>query len=603
MTSTAPFGLYPSRSLVAGQRLQAGAVFALATPVVEAGATLFRHSLWLAVPAAAGRASALQLAASQLALRFEPAEFDVPTDDDEWFVDVATDGDNRTVRLELAWPATITAVPDPSARQRNVDFDLYRADGDRRADEPTLAGTTGRALPTPWVGSPMVVVMRQDVLPTLLAKAVSSFTRAPFAAGVDGAEAAMPAIRAAAGASAAAPASPAAAPAGVQGARDKAQAAVQRARALRREASHVVPALTLRGVPTSPRVRLSMEARGGGAETLLWQDLLPGEQGTATLPPPPLADAWAAALEQVRKRLGDEDPALDAPALLRLDIESDAPCRVTVAALALALDAEFEGLAREARVDFDGSQPQSHPLPLDLPAGALQGLVLAGRVDGGTAADAGAAPLPADLRRGLLLGSAGLARVHTILTEPARVAGLALAWHPLSDAVALSLRLLADAGDAPSVAPLAELGLRAPTPGPGWLALRLPLPLDLQARHLWLELAVDDGSGLWLADAAAAPPTQGYSESRDAPGGARVPLALQPAFAWLPAGPADAPAQPRRVALLSGSQVLAAQLDQRFEVDCPAGLLAGLASHGLQACSGSAARLMLVSARARLRLG
>lgn len=594
--SPSPFGLYPTRSCVDGQRVLPGAVYTLGTPVVEGGVTLFRQSLWLAVPVAARAAVALQLAASTLALRFEPLTLDVPTDDLHWFDDVQTEADNKTVRLEWSWPATVTALPDPSFAQHHIGFDLYRADGDRRADEPTQSGHTGTALSPPWVGSPMVVVMQQAVLPTAFSETlVMLMVTTPSGTS---AEPGPPDTAASPGPAAAAQAASPAAQAN-QALQDAAQAAAQ----MHRERSHVVPTITLRGVPTSPRARLLMEARGDAPETLLWQALLPGEQGTVTLPQAPLADEWAPALEQVRKRLADEDPPIASPVLLRLDIESDAPCRITLAQAALALDADFEGLPAEARVDFDGTRVQTQALPLALPAGSLQGLTLAGRVGGGTAADAGAAGgLPADLRRGLLLSGAARVLVHALLSDPLRSGGLSLAWHPLSDAVVLTLRLLGDAGDAPSAVPLVELTLRADTPAPGWLALRWLESLDLQARHLWLEVTVDEGSGLWLADAAAPVPTQGHIEARDTQPPHRQPLGLQPAFAWLPPALAATADQPRQVGLFSGSQVLATALGERFELACPGALLPAIASQGLQARSGSAARLTLLSARARLRL-
>lgn len=598
-----PFGLHPTRSRVAAQRVTPGAAFTLGQPVVEGGVTLFRQSLWLAVPVAARGAVALQLAASALALRFEPITLDVPTDDRHWFDDVVTEDDNKTVRIEWSWPATVTALPDPTFVQHHIGFDLYRADGDRRADEPTQTGQTGSTLSPPWVGSPMVVVMQQAVLPTVFTETLVMLmvtTPADTAAGASVEPGPPDAAASPDGAAAAQAASPAAQ--GSQLVQEGARAAVQ----MRRQRSHVVPTVTLRGVPTSPRARLVMEARGDAPETLLWLAMLPGEQATVTLPQQSVADEWAPALEQVRKRLADEAPALDSPVLLRLDLESDAPCSVTLTQAALALDGEFEALSEEARVDFDGTRVHTQALPLVLPSGNLQGLRLAGRVDGGTAADAGAAAsLPADLRRGLLLTSPARVLVHTVLDEPTRVGGLSLAWHPLSDAVALTLRLLGDAADTPSAAPLLELPLRADTPAPGWLALRSAEAIDLQARHLWLELTVNEGSGLWLADPDAPLPTQGCCEPRDAPAHPGQPLGVQPALAWLPpprVDPVDAPALPRGVALLAGNQGLAAALAERFELDAPASLLPVLASQGLQAQSGSAARLTLVSARARLRL-
>lgn len=590
MSTVAPFGLYPTRSLVAGQRVSAGQVFTLDTPVGEGGVTLFRQSFWLAVPMSARGASSLRLAASALTLRFDPVTLPVPTDDPHWFDKVVTGTDDKTVRIEFAWPATVTELPDPSPAQRGVAFDLFRADGERQADAPTMSGRTSQALDPHWIGTPMLVVMRQPVheAAPIRSKEIALRSAGPAAS-------AMARAGAAAAPAVPGPSSP---------------VAVKEARAAKvrtRQRSHVVPTVMLRGVPTSPRAKLIAEARGGAAETLLWQALLPAEQSTVSLPQQAVGDEWAPALEQVRQRLAGESPALDTPLLLRLDIESDAPCQLTVTQATLALDGEFEGLADELRVDFDGTRVQSLPLPLNVPAGAvLQGLRLSGRVGGGGVAAADAAgPLPADLRRGLLLAGADRVLVHAVLDAPARLGGLAMAWHPLSDAVALTLRLLADAGDAPSAVPLRALSLRADTPAPGWLALRSEA-FDLQAQHLWLELTLDDGSGLWLADAHAPVPTQGFREQRDTRWPQRQPLGLQPAFGWLPpplpTPPAGMPPPPRRVGLVSGDQVLAAELSPRFELDCPEGLLPTVASQGLRARSGSAAQLSLVSALARVRL-
>ena len=602
MSVATDFGLYPTPGRVAGQRVAAGQVFDLGTPVQAGGVTRFRRSLWLAVPAAARDATVLHLAASALAMRFEPLTLEVGTDDRQWFGEVRTEHDNQTVQLVLNWPATVIRLLDPGPKQRGMAFDLYRADGDRRADAPTQDGRTGSALNPPWVGSPMVVVMRQAVLSIgrdeRVVSAKSSTTAPAAASGPLMAMVMAPTLAP----TLAAP-SGAAASAVAQGAiQQEAPGLKAGLSALAHQASHVVPALVLRGAPTSPRATLVMVARGDAPETLLWQALLPGEQGTVTLPQQPLATEWAPALEQVRKRLAAEAPRSEAPLLLRLDIESDAPARVTLLQATLALEAEFEVLPAELRIDFDGAGAQAKALPLDLPAGLpLQGLTLTGRVGGGTDTNADVGALPADQRCGLLLGAADRVLVHAVLTAPQRVAGLSLAWLPLSDAVTLTLRLLADAGNAPSVAALAEWSLVAATPATGWLALRGDA-LDLQAQHLWLELTLRDGSGLWLTDAAEPLPTQGHVEQRAGPSARHQPLGQQPRLAWLPAPSATALQQPRRVGLFVADVLLAAQLDERFTLDCPGALLSAVSAQGLQARSGSAARLTLVSARARIRL-
>lgn len=571
MATATDFGLYPTRERIVGQRVAAGQVFVLGTPVLDGGVTRFRQSLWLAVPAAARSAAALQLAASALLLRFEPLSLDVGTDDGRWFPAVRTEADNKTVRIGFSWPAAVTRLDDPSAFQRGVGFALHRADGDAVADEPTMRGRTGVDLNPPWVGTPMVVKLDQAVLGPALVQQV--LATAPvfmtMAAGN----------------------TPAATGDTIQAQRQPQQ---------RLAGSWVVPGLRLRGVPTSPRATLTLEARGGQPETLLWQSLLPGEQATVTLPPQPLADEWAKALEQVRNRLAGESPALETPLTLRLDIESDAPARVTLLQATLALDAEFNSLAAELRADFDGSHAQTRPLPLDLPAGAaLQGLSLSGRVSGGT--DAAAAALPAGERQGLLLAAADRVLVATTLAAPLRPGGLALAWWPLSERLVLKLRLLADAGDTPGAVALAEWSLAADTPAAAWLALRGEAP-DLQPQRLWLELSLVAGSGLWLADAAAPLPALGFSEHREGASAKRQPLGLQPALAWLPARPPEAATAPRQVALLAGETLVATALAPRFTLDCPAPLLPAIAASGLQARCGSAAQLTLVSARARLRL-
>ncbi len=595
MATATDFGLYPTRERIVGQRVAAGRVFTLGTPVLDGGVTRFRQSLWLAVPAAARNAVALQLAASALVLRFEPVSLDLGTDDGRWFPEVKTEADNQTVRIGFTWPASVTRLDDPSAFQRGVGFALHRAEGDAVAGEPVMRGQTGVSLSPPWVGTPMVVKMDQPVRGPALAQQV--LATGPVFMVTSAGAAPMVAMAAAA--------NPALAPAAAV---DTVQARLQPQQRL--AGSWVVPGLRLRGVPTSPRATLTMEARGDQPETLLWQSLLPGEQGTVTLPPQPLADEWAKALEQVRKRLAAElprpdaqppdPPPSDAPQLLRLDIESDAPARVTLLQATLALDAEFNSLAAELRADFDGSQPQTLPLPLDLPAGiTLQGLTLSGRVSGGT--DAAAAALPAGTRPGLLLSAADRVLVATPLAGPLRPGGLALAWWPLSEQLVLKLRLLADAGDTPGAVALAEWSLAADTPAAAWLALRGDAP-DLQAQRLWLELCLVEGSGLWLSDANASPPALGFSEQREGASAKRQPLGLQPVFNWLPATLPDADKAPRQVALLAGELPIAAALDPRFTLECPAQLLPAIATSGLQARCGSAAQLTLMSARARLRL-
>ena len=561
---TAPaFGLYTATAMTPAQVVQAGHTLALNEPLGSDGVKLFRRSLWLPVPPGLAAMQALQLAASTLQCRFAPTRFVVGTESLLWFPKLEhLPGDD--VRLELAWPAEVVAVsrqPGQAARE----LALLRADGDAVADKATVSGRTGSDLPEPFVGTPLVLRLGPSIF-NLDERAIGNagslaFRAAPVAAGT---------------------ATTSLMPTG--------------ASIMLRVASSLVPALTLAGRPTTPRLRLVAEL--ASAETLLWQALLPGEQATVTLPAQAIGDEWGPALEQLR---GLCSKPATTPLRLRLDIESDAPCQVTVLAAALALQGEIELLSEAQQLAFDGQQALPLPLALSLPAGVTAtGLRLAGRVVAEAGADASAAAPPAEGRLGALLSADTTADTTAVqplrLNQPAAVAGLALCWQPLSSEVQMQVRLHSDGGNGPGSLVLAEQTLQAGTAQAGWLTLRWPA-LDLQAQRLWVRLTLSAGAGLCLFDSSTA---AGWLES----GGATVPGALLPqglAMTLLQARPAGQAL--RAIGVHLAGQTIAATLPAApLSLDIPQLLLPLLDTHPITFTGAVRGSVTVESARLRVGL-
>lgn len=316
--------------------------------------------------------------------------------------------------------------------------------------------------------------------------------------------------------------------------------------------------------------------------------MLPGEQAGASLPAKPIADEWAAALEQLRKQAADAaaQPAAEgepstAPLRLRLDIESDAPCTATLAAPVLVVETETELLDAPRQLAFSGQRAEPLPLPITVPAALMPGagaaglLRLAGRIvaDNDGAVDAGTAP--ADGRTGALLDESVIALQALDWAAPLSLAGVALHWQPLSDRLALRVRVLADGNGGPGARVLAQADAAIDTPAPGPLALRWPA-LDLQAQRAWVEVTVSAGAGIWLFAGAGGP---GWIETRS-PAGARQPLPAPLTVAPILAAPDGSPT--RAIGARLGPQTLAASLPQGpFELAVPGAEPALLAAVGL----------------------
>ena len=561
--TTPAFGLYTATAMTPAQRVQAGHALALNEPVDSAGVTLFRRSLWLPVPPGLAATQALQLAGSTLQCRFAPTRFVVGTDSLLWFPQLKSLTDDE-VRLELAWPAEVVAVSKRPG-QAPRELALLRVDGDAVAAEATVNGRTGSDLPEPFVGTPLVMRLGETLF-NLDERAIGNVGST--------ANAVLRAAPVAAAGTATTSLVPSA------------------ASFMLRVASSLVPSLTLAGRPTTPRLRLVAEQAGG--ETLLWQALLPGEQATVNLPAKSIADEWAPALEQVRGLCAKPTTT---PSRLRLDIESDAPCQVTVLAAVLALQGEIELLSEAQQLAFDGQQVMALPLLLNLPAGVTAtGLRLAGRVVAESGADANATATPTEGRLGALLSAEQTAVQPLQLDQPAAVAGLALCWQPLSSDVQMTVRLHSDGGKGPGNLVLAEQTLQADTAQAGWLALRWPA-LDLQAQRLWVRLTLSTGAGLCLFDSGT---TTGWLES----GGATVPGAPLPqglAMTLLQAQPVGQAL--RAIGVHLAGQTVAATLPAGpLSVDIPAPLLPLLATHPITFTGGVRGSVTVESARLRIGL-
>lgn len=600
----AAFGLYPSAALMPAQRISASTVLALDVPREDSGVVSFGRSLWLPLPPGLATAVALRLVGSTLQVRFDARRFSVATDRRDWFPAVER-VDADTLRITFTWPAEVVRLASTRPDRRS-SVQLFRADGAAVADEPAASGSTGQDLANPWVGSPMVVRLGEEVS-VLRDNRETLFTGGNpdlgFLASAP-AQAGRPARAAQVG--------PAAAVQGVGQAGGVGKVEFIDGTTIDNVQSMLaarVPALTLSGRPTSPRLKLFAESAAG--DSLLWQSMLPGEQASVSLPAQPVADEWAAALEQARKLAsdsvdpgsGEADPT-KAPLRLRLDIESDAPCTATLAAPLLVVEIETELLDAPRPLAFSGNRPEHQPLPLTVPAGAAGGgsgagtsvghggsLRLFGRVaaDNDGAADAGAAP--ANGRTGALLDDGVIAVQALDWSMPISLAGVALHWQPLSDQLTLRLRLLADDNGAPGARVLAQADAAVDTPAPGALALRWQA-LDLQAQRAWVEVAVSAGAGIWPFASAGGP---GWIETRS-PANAREPLPA-PLTAAAIAAPPDG-GTPRAIGVTLGTQVVAGNLPQGpFEITLNGPLPATLASGGIVFTGAVRGKVSVESAR------
>lgn len=522
------FSLYTAATCTPAQQVHAGQVFDLDTPLTEGGATFFRRSLWLPIPAAARSADTLAVAeGSTLALRFEARNIDARTDDTTWMPECALAGD--FLHVALALPLPIVEL----IGTRSIDLALHRRDGDAVADDAVVGGRLNTPLSEQVSGVSFALKMstyledRDFIRFEQTSQAHAHAKTAKVAKGANVAKAFGPP--------------------GDVGIVDGVVDDIIRAVSLVRR-DGVLTAIRLAGRPTNPRMRLVRPAAAGKPEDTLWLDLKPGEQSAAQmLPADTPAKAWGPALAHC---LADDAETAVADLTLRLDLESDAPCRITVQAVSLALIAETELLDEPRTLKFSGMRREMLAVPLASAAGPIESITVLASVDGdASAAAVTSATLPGDGRTGSLLGpDQRIVRALELLT-PLRLCGISLPWHPLADQTTWTVQLCADAGGRPALPALIDATVAAATPGAAWMALRWP-PLDLQGGRYWLRLVATEGSGLWL-HAASGEAVAGWTEAAKSPQLNPLPLGGVPAVATLTAS-----ATPPDLALRLGAHAL-----------------------------------------------
>lgn len=587
MSSPLPFALYRKTAPALADPVGATLDIALRDPIESGGVRLFRSSLWLPLPDACRAADALSLEGSTLKALFRPAEFSLQTADARWF-SRAEDSDGQRTRLELTWPASIVRI-DPAQPGRRDAFGLHRADGEAVSEEAAQRGRSGDRLEPPWVGTPTVVVFDEPA-PTVGQKGLTQNLRSlPARAG----------------------GTPTGG--GVGEAMIVGTISIVGNYVAMLQGSQRVPGVRIAARPTSPRLRLVLE--GGaedGSDRLLWQALAPGEHlQPVNLPADTLASEWTPALEQVLafcKRVPHTDPL----PRLRLDIESDGPCLVSLSEVALALAADHTLIGAPVRLDFDGRQHERRSVALDpAPPGSRRLLLLEGRLRAAAVPPAEAPPATggAGARSGLLLTADQRASGAYRLDAPASIAGFRFDWHPLSEQIAGVLRVLPE-GARRGTPALIEQAFSFDTAHPSGtaseplrLAVRWPAH-DLQAQALRVELVLREGRGIWLAGAAGGG-ARLHQASADLVGRS---IDLAPAGDWLrvpPAGDASAAAEPHEPAFSLGPQALAyaSRTQDRFAVRLTPPLLDAWPGQALTISSGVAAEVVIERATLRTAIG
>jgi hypothetical protein len=486
------------------QRVHGGQVLDLAVPVVADGVTVFRRTLYLRVPldAACDRLSVAP--GSALALRFEPCSVRVERSNAHWVRRWA--GGFGTAQVELTYPAPLV----------RLDSDLYgkvglhRVDGDAVSDDPTVSGTTGAALATP-------------------------FTGVTFEARLSGEKPAARAVRKS-GAIAQKQAghkSLSAAAVGVQAAEDHATHEID----LLVEMLGGLTALHLAGTPGSPRLTL----RSADATEVLWQWIAPGSHdGAVDYAATRLATDWQAALERALALASDPGPR-PAVLVLPLEVASDSPCRVRVqqADASVLLERPLPGA--HAALRFDGTARQDLALALAPPGGARWMSVTArytADADAAPGTDSGAPP-----PTGVYLAAGSSASTVLTLPAPLRCAGAAIGWQALDGKTLLDVSVYA-----PSDAsrPRARASIETDHASPGALYARWPAA-DLQAGACRVRVTVREGAGVW----SGAPPGGSGMTLEPNDGTPLREVALAPALALL--APREANAPPPVVLRLGGT--------------------------------------------------
>jgi hypothetical protein len=189
--------------------------------------------------------------------------------------------------------------------------------------------------------------------------------------------------------------------------------------------------------------------------------------------------------------------------VLPLHIESDAPCNVNLSAQQFQFVRSANVLPNSEPVvlRFSGQRQETQSFALDAPNVAAQQLQLTWSMAQGDGV-VPSHPLPAleSLpRSGFRLQAGDHLAAPITLNAGNFIRGFAMPWWPLDIEGRLGLSLLADQGGTPGTHALATAELRYSEETPRWLLFTWD-EVILQPGEYWLQLAVEDGGGLWLAN-------------------------------------------------------------------------------------------------------
>lgn len=456
-------GLYSSPS--ASQPLTS-ATQVLANPLQVDGATLFRHTVYLLVPIDAFCQRVSLAPQASLTVQFSAAEVRIRHNSNAWNLSPWDYNDLR-VSVDLALPVRVHRLDSNGYRKAA----LHRMDGDTLIEEATATVSTNQGLSGDFSASRFAAVLSSP------GERVRS---APHSAG--GVHAAPKAKKKTA-----------------QGAGDHVSVHEEEKAAMLAAMEAIfagtLDAIRVQGQPTSPRLRLLSH----GSVESLWQWL--EFAGVQTM-----ARSVSVTAEQLQPAL-DRAFALREPGqtelVLPLHIESDAPCSVNLSAQQFRFVREANVLPNSEPVvlRFSGQRQETQGFALDAPNVAGQQLQLSWSIAKGDGAIP-AQPLPAleSLPRSGFRMQAGDHLAAPLKLDAGNfIRGFALPWWPLETEGRLGLSVLADQGGTPGGNALATAELRYSEEAPRWLLFTWD-EVMLQPGDYWLQLAVEDGGGLWLAN-------------------------------------------------------------------------------------------------------
>lgn len=479
---THPDGAFP-------HRVRAGRTSLLTAPLLENGVTVFRDKLYVCLPLDASSDEVLLATTSALRVRFDATTVSVYSSTTSWVVSWQEVGDTLTV--ELKYPAQVQAVDHPQFAR----VELFRVDGEAVADEPTVTASTGAVLGDPFSASRFearfsiaisggFLFIQQTILGV---SATARSTGGPHG-------------------SATSPELSQAMPSG--------------------------PSLRLAGTPSSPRLRLLDPSES----EVLWQWIEPGEHATQSYAAEgeELAAALAPAFERavaLERQRAAQVGASPAPLLaLPLFIESDAPCRVTLQAASIEPLLSMELLSEPTKLSFEGDQLTQQQVALPtVPEDPVGVSIQATLVEREPQSVLEPPTLDASTcRTGVALEPGTSAAVLWNAEEPLRTMGFAVGFRALSRELSLALSLLPDAGGRARATAVAEGSVELESAGIAWVRFRWE-PVDLQPGRYWVQLAVTQGSGLWLGTPASTLESVSFRRSSSdgaAPAVSGVPLSL-----------------------------------------------------------------------------